>query len=83
MLTTKRKCNTVFGELSGILKGENGQALKSCEKPLLQEREIAVYEAIKNSDDPVYKELALLAPKYMGTMESTYKNRRTHSNCSH
>ncbi|XP_043276563.1 inositol polyphosphate multikinase [Venturia canescens] len=59
----------------GMLKGENGQVLKSCEKPVLHEREIAFYEAIKNSDDPIYKELATFTPKYMGTMESVYKNR--------
>ena len=71
-----RWCVLLFFKLSGMLRGTNGRVLKSGEKPLLQAREVSFYEATKNSQEPIYKEMSTFTAKYFGTLETTYKNQR-------
>lgn len=60
-----------------MLREKSGRVLKSGEKPILQEREIAFYEKLEKSDDPIYREISAFTSQYYGTMESTYNNKRT------
>lgn len=53
----------------GIICESEEIILKSGDKKHLRDREIDFYEKVKNSDDPVYKSLSKLIPKYCGIRE--------------
>ncbi|XP_012523064.1 inositol polyphosphate multikinase isoform X2 [Monomorium pharaonis] len=54
-----------------------GHVLKPATKAILGEREIAFYENLKNSQDPVVMELKKFVPRYYGTTELRVFNNRT------
>lgn len=54
-----------------------GHILKPATKIILGEREIAFYESLKNSHDPVALELKKFVPRYYGTTELRVFNNRT------
>ncbi|XP_011694408.1 PREDICTED: inositol polyphosphate multikinase-like [Wasmannia auropunctata] len=54
-----------------------GCILKPATKVILGEREIAFYENLKNSHDPVAMELKKFVPRYYGTTELRVFNNRT------
>ncbi|XP_077274751.1 inositol polyphosphate multikinase-like [Temnothorax americanus] len=54
-----------------------GRILKPATKVILGEREIAFYENLKNSHDPVATELKKFVPRYYGTTELRVFNNRT------
>ncbi|XP_033338300.1 inositol phosphate kinase 2 isoform X2 [Megalopta genalis] len=53
----------------GMLRRPDGRVLKPVVKPLLGKREIAFYESLEESEDPVMMELKNYVPKYYGTTE--------------
>ncbi|XP_011882418.1 PREDICTED: inositol polyphosphate multikinase-like isoform X2 [Vollenhovia emeryi] len=54
-----------------------GHVLKPATKVILGEREIAFYEDLKNSHDPIATELKKFIPRYYGTTELRVFNNRT------
>ncbi|KYM97315.1 PREDICTED: inositol polyphosphate multikinase-like [Cyphomyrmex costatus] len=54
-----------------------GHILKPATKIIIGEREIAFYESLKNSHDPVALELKKFVPRYYGTTELRVFNNRT------
>ncbi|XP_076162200.1 inositol phosphate kinase 2 isoform X1 [Ptiloglossa arizonensis] len=53
----------------GMLRRPDGRVLKPVVKPLLGKREIAFYESLQASQDPVMLQLKNYVPKYYGTTE--------------
>ncbi|KZC10062.1 PREDICTED: inositol polyphosphate multikinase [Dufourea novaeangliae] len=53
----------------GMLRRPDGRVLKPVVKPLLGKREIAFYESLEESEDPVMLQLKNYVPKYYGTTE--------------
>ncbi|XP_078053447.1 inositol phosphate kinase 2 [Augochlora pura] len=53
----------------GMLRRPDGRVLKPVVKPLLGKREIAFYESLEESEDPVMMQLKNYVPKYYGTTE--------------
>lgn len=53
-----------------------GHVLKPATKMILGEREIAFYESLKNSQDPVAIEFKKFVPRYYGTTELRVFNNR-------
>lgn len=63
--------------ISGMLVCKRtGHILKPATKVILGEREIAFYENLKNSHDPVATELKKFVPRYYGTTELRVFNNR-------
>ncbi|XP_015596724.1 inositol polyphosphate multikinase isoform X2 [Cephus cinctus] len=60
----------------GMLRAGDGCVLKPVEQPLLGEREIAFYERLQDSRDPLMAELRQYTPSYHGTIELEIFNRR-------
>ena len=53
----------------GMLRRQDGRVLKPVVKPLLGKREIAFYESLQASEDPVMLQLKNYVPRYYGTTE--------------
>ncbi|XP_076645636.1 inositol phosphate kinase 2 isoform X1 [Halictus rubicundus] len=53
----------------GMLRRPDGRVLKPVVKPMLGKREIAFYENLEESEDPVMLQLKNFVPKYYGTTE--------------
>ncbi|XP_076636990.1 inositol phosphate kinase 2 [Colletes latitarsis] len=53
----------------GMLRRPGGHVLKPVVKPLLGKREIAFYESLQTTQDPVMLQLKNYVPKYYGTTE--------------
>ncbi|XP_072766880.1 inositol polyphosphate multikinase [Anoplolepis gracilipes] len=56
---------------------QTGHILKPATKAILGEREIAFYEYLKNSHDPMIVQLKKFVPRYFGTTELRVFNKRT------
>ncbi|XP_076244363.1 inositol phosphate kinase 2 [Calliopsis andreniformis] len=65
------KCRTI-----GMLRRPDGRVLKPVVKPLLGRREIAFYESLQESEDPIMLQLKSYVPRYYGTTELSVFGRR-------
>lgn len=65
-----------------MLRRQDGRVLKPVVKPLLGEREIAFYESLQASEDPVMLQLKNCVPRYYGTTELPIFGRRKISRTS-
>ncbi|KAG7208635.1 hypothetical protein KM043_014842 [Ampulex compressa] len=59
-----------------MLRGPNGHVLKPVTKPLLGKREIAFYENLRTTEDPLMLQLRNCIPKYYGTTDLQISGRR-------
>ncbi|XP_012285230.1 inositol polyphosphate multikinase [Orussus abietinus] len=62
--------------LIGILRGRDCRVLKSCAKKILSEREIAFYERLQDTADPLMRQLRQVTPRYYGTTEMNISGNR-------
>lgn len=64
-----------------MLRRSDGRVFKPVVKPMLGKREIAFYENLQVSQDPMLLQLRNYVPRYYGTTDfQVFGRRKTHEN---